>query len=131
MSMRFGAGLFDLIIGGFASMVLLSPIAFSGGNWLTPTGALTFAGVWAIVMFLYMTASIGIYGKTLGMRLFSLEIVDAVENEYPTIQQAAVNAALYIILLPFAGAGFATCFFNEEHRAVHDLLSGTILVREF
>lgn len=131
LSMRFGAGLFDLIIGGFASMLLLSPIAFSGGNWLTPTGALTFAGVCAIVMFLYMTASIGFYGKTLGMRLFSLEIVDAVENEYPTIQQAAVNAALYIILLPFAGAGFATCFFNEENRAVHDLLSGTIAVREF
>jgi uncharacterized RDD family membrane protein YckC len=131
LSMRFGAGLFDLIIGGFASMLLLSPIAFSGGNWMTPTGALTFVGVCAIVMFLYLTASIGFYGKTLGMRLFSLEIVDAVENEYPTLQQAAVNAALYLILLPFAGAGFATCFFNEENRAVHDLLSGTILVREF
>jgi uncharacterized RDD family membrane protein YckC len=131
LSMRFGAGLFDLIIGGFASMLLLSPIAFSGADWLTPMGGLTFAGVWAVVMFLYMTASLGFYGKTLGMRLFSMELVDAVANEYPTLQQAAVNTALFILLLPIAGAGFFTCFFNEENRAVHDLLSGTILVREF
>ncbi|MBV9240527.1 MAG: RDD family protein [Acidobacteria bacterium] len=130
-SMRFGAGLFDLIIGGFAAMLLLSPIAFSGGDWLTPIGGLTFAGVWALVLFVYMTASLGFYGKTLGMRLFSLELVDAVENEYPTLQQAAVNTALFVITLPLAGAGFVTCFFNEENRAAHDLLSGTILVREF
>jgi len=130
-AMRFNSGVFDLIIGGFASMLLLSPIAFSGSNWLTATGALVFAGVWAIVMFLYMTATLGLHGRTLGMRLFSLELVDAVENEYPTLQQAAVNTALFILTLPFAGAGFVTCFFNEEHRAVHDLLSGTILVREF
>jgi uncharacterized RDD family membrane protein YckC len=131
ISMRFGAGLFDLIIGGFVSMLLLSPVAFSGSNWLNVTGALTFAGVWLLVMFVYMTASIGLQGKTLGMRLFSLELVDAVENEYPTIQQAAVNTALYLVTLPLAGAGFATIFFNEENRALHDLLSGTISVREF
>jgi uncharacterized RDD family membrane protein YckC len=130
-SMRFGAGLFDLIIGGFASILLLSPVAFSGGNWLTPLGGLALAGVWAIVMFVYMTASLGFYGKTLGMRLFSLELVDAVENQYPSLQQAAVNSALFILTLPLAGAGFITCFFNEENRAAHDLLSGTILVREF
>ncbi len=131
ISMRFGAGLFDLIIGGFAAMLLLSPVAFSGGDWLTPVGGLAFAGVWALVMFLYMTASLGFYGKTLGMRLFSLELVDAVGNEYPSLQQAAVNTAVFVLLLPIAGAGFATCFFNEENRAAHDLLSGTILVREF
>jgi uncharacterized RDD family membrane protein YckC len=130
-SMRFGAGLFDLIIGGFVAMLLLSPIAFSGGNWLTPIGGLTFAGAWTVVMFVYMTASLGFYGKTMGMRLFSLELVDAVENQYPTLQQAAVNSAMFLLLLPLAGAGFATIFFNEENRAAHDLLSGTILVREF
>ncbi|MFL6373663.1 MAG: RDD family protein [Pyrinomonadaceae bacterium] len=130
-SMRFGAGLFDLIIGGFASMLLLSPMAFSGSNWMTPLGGLAFAGVWTLVMFLYMTACLGFYGKTFGMRLFSLELVDAVENQYPTLRQAAVNTALFLLTLPIAGVGFITCFFNEENRAVHDLLSGTILVREF
>lgn len=130
-SMRFNAGLFDLIIGVFATLVLLSPIALAGGSWMTTSGMVTFAGAWAIIMFLYTTASVGFFGKTLGMRLFSLELVDAEENEYPTIHQAAVSSSLYILSLLTGGLGFISVFFNEEKRAVHDLLSGTIIVREF
>ncbi len=130
-SMRFNAGLFDLIIGVFASMLVLSPIALSGGSWLSAAGILTFAATCAIVLFLYMTVSVGFFGKTLGMRLFSLELVDAEENEYPTIHQAAVSSSLYILSMALGGLGFVSVFFNEERRAVHDLLSGTIIVREF
>ena len=130
-SMRFGAGLFDLIIASFASLLILSPIAFTRGEWFTAAGVLTFGGVCAIVMFVYMTICVGFYGKTMGMRLFSLELVDAVENEYPSLHQAAVSSSVFILSLIFGGAGFLTVFFNEEKRAAHDLLSGTILVREF
>lgn len=130
-SMRFGAGLFDLIIGLFASLLILSPIAFSRSDWFTASSMLVFAGTTALVMFVYMTVCIGFFGKTMGMRLFSLELVDAVENEYPTMHQAAVNSSLFIISLALGGIGFVTVLFNEERRAVHDLLSGTILVREF
>lgn len=130
-SMRFNAGVFDLIIGAFISMIVLSPIVLTGSNWLSVAGMLTFAGTCAFVLFVYMTASIGFFGKTLGMRLFSLELVDAEENEHPTLHQAAVNSSLFIISLLFGGAGFVTVLFNEEKRAVHDLLSGTIIVREF
>ncbi|MFT3746369.1 MAG: RDD family protein [Pyrinomonadaceae bacterium] len=130
-STRFGAGLFDLIIASFTSLLILSPVAFTRGDWFSGAGVLTFAGVSAIVMFLYMTISLGFYGKTMGMRLFSLELVDAIENEYPTLHQAAVSSSVFIISLLCVGAGFLTVFFNEEKRAAHDLLSGTILVREF
>ena len=131
LSMRFSAGLFDLIIGAFASLLLLSPVVFTGGEWLNTTGMLTLAGTFALFSLVYMTVCLGFFGKTLGMRLFSLELVDAVENEYPTLQQAAISSSIFIISLPLAGAGFLTVFFNEERRAIHDLLSGTIIVREF
>ena len=65
------------------------------------------------------------------MRLFSLELIDAEENQYPSLHQAAVHSSLFILSLAFAGVGFLPIFFNEERRAAHDLLSGTILVREF
>lgn len=130
-SMRFGAGLFDVIIGGFATMLILSPLAFASANWFTAGGLLTFAGTWAIVTFIYLTSCLGFFGKTMGMRLFQLELVDAVENEYPTLRQAAVNSSVFLVTMAFAGAGFVTVFFNEEKRALHDLVSGTILVREF
>ncbi|MBK8464989.1 MAG: RDD family protein [Chloracidobacterium sp.] len=130
-SMRFGAGLFDFIIGGFTTMLVLSPLAFTSSNWFTAGSFLTFTGTWAIVMFVYMTACLGFFGKTMGMRMFQLELVDAIENEYPTLRQAAVNSSVFLVSIMFAGAPFLTVYFNEERRALHDLLSGTILVREF
>lgn len=132
ISMRFGAGLFDVIIGAFGALLMISPLAFSStGDWFTASGLLLFAAAWGLFLFLYMTASLGFVGKTLGMRLFSLELIDSVENEYPTIRQAAVNSAVFILAMPLAGAAFIPAFFNEEQRALHDLMSGTILVKEF
>ena len=131
LAMRFNAGLFDLIIGGFASFILLSPFFLSGGAWLSLAGFLAFAAALAIVMFVYLTAAIGFFGKTLGMRLFSLELVDVEESAYPTLHQAAVSSAVYLLSLAFGGIGLLPVFFNEEKRAAHDLVSGTILIKEY
>ncbi len=130
-SMRVNAGLFDLIIGIVATMVIMSPFVFAGGDWLSLSGGLLFAGALAVVLFLYTTFSIAFVGKTLGMRLFSLEVVDVDENEYPTMQQAAVSSSVFLLSLMFAGVGFLPMLFNPERRAAHDLASGTIVVREF
>ena len=129
-AMRFNAGLFDLIIGSFASLILLAPFMLTGGEWFSFKGFLAFAVTSSIVMFIYMTLTTGFYGRTLGMRLFSLELIDIEENDYPTFHQAAVNSAVYLLSLLFGGIGFLTVPFNEEKRAVHDLVSGTIVVRE-
>jgi uncharacterized RDD family membrane protein YckC len=131
ISMRFNAALFDLIIGAFGSFALFSPVVLIGGNWFSISGLAAFGGVWAAVMFIYMTLAIGMYGKTLGMRMFGLELVDANENDYPTFHQAAVHSAVFLLSLPFFGAGFLPMIFNEEQRAAHDLAAGTIIVTEF
>ena len=130
IAMRFNAGLFDLIIGGFATLILLSPLLFANEGWISISGIFTFAAVLSIVMFLYLTASIYYFGRTFGMKLFSLELVDVEQSEYPTLHQAAVNSSVYLLSLAFGGLGFLPMFFNEEKRAAHDLVSGTILIRE-
>lgn len=130
LSSRFIAGLFDVIIGGFATAIALSPLLLSGRQWLSIPGVLAIVAAFGVVMFIYLTLSIGLRGRTLGMRLFSLEMVDAEENEYPTLHQAAVNSAVFLLALPLLGIGFLSVFFNEERRAAHDLVSGTILVKE-
>jgi uncharacterized RDD family membrane protein YckC len=131
LSMRFNAGLFDMIIGLFGTLILLSPFMLSGGTWMSVPGILAIAAAVAIVMFLYLTISIAFVGRTFGMRLFSLELVDVEENAYPTLHQAAVSSAVYLLSLALAGIGFLPVFFNEERRATHDILSGTILLREY
>lgn len=131
-ALRFNAGLFDLIIGSFLSLVLLAPFMLTGGetNWLSFTGVLAFLATCSIVMFIYLTTTVGFYGRTFGMRIFSLEVVDIEGENYPTLHQAAVSAAVYLLSLAFGGAGFLTLLFNDERRAAHDLASGTIVVRE-
>lgn len=131
ITMRFNAGMFDLLVGAFSSLLLLSPFIASGGKWLTSTGILAFGVTLAIVMFVYMTASVGFTGRTLGMRIFCLEMIDVEENDYPSFHQAAVSSSLYLVSLALGGVGFATALLNPERRAIHDLLSGTIIVREY
>ena len=130
-SMRFNAGLFDLIIGSFTAALLLSPLMLSGGNWFSFAGLLAFLVTAAIVMFIYMTTAIGFFGKTYGMKLFSLETIDIEENDYPTLHQAAVSSSVYLVSLFLGGIGFLPALFNSEKRAAHDLLSGTIIVKEY
>jgi uncharacterized RDD family membrane protein YckC len=131
IALRFNAGLFDLIIGAFLSVVLLAPFMLSSGNLFTLQGLFAFLATCSIVMFIYLTTTIGTMGRTFGMRLFSLELVDIEENAYPTFHQAAVNSAGYLFSLALGGLGFVTLFLNHEKRAAHDLLSGTIVVREY
>lgn len=129
--LRFNAGIFDLIIGGFASLILLAPFIFLGGDWFTSAGLLAFLATCSIVLFIYMTTAVGLFGKTFGMKMFSLEIIDIEENDYPTFHQAAVSTAVYLLSLALGGIGFLTVFFTEEKRAVHDIVSGTLMVRDF
>lgn len=130
LSTRVTAGLFDAIIGGFATAILMSPLLIRGGEWLSISGIIAIVAAFGIVMFTYMTVGIGLRGRTLGMKIFSLEVIDIEANEYPTFHQAAVRSAVFLLSLPLLGIGFLTAFFNEERRAAHDLVSGTILVRE-
>lgn len=132
-ALRFNAGLFDLIIGSFLSLLLLAPFILTASgetSWLSLTGVLAFLATCSIVMFIYLTTTVGFYGRTFGMRIFSLEVVDIEGENYPTLHQAAVSSAVYLLSLACCGAGFLTLLFNEERRAAHDLASGTIVVKE-
>jgi uncharacterized RDD family membrane protein YckC len=130
LSNRVIAGLFDAIICGFGTAILMSPLLVRGGEWLSFAGILAIGAAFGIVMFSYMTIGVGLRGRTLGMKIFALEVIDIEANEYPTFHQAAVRSAVFLLSLPLLGIGFLTAFFNDERRAAHDLVSGTILVRE-
>ena len=130
LSMRFNAGLFDLLIGSFLSFVLLSPFMLLNGRFFSLEGFFAFLATCSIVMFIYLTTTVGLLGKTFGMKLFSLTIVDVEINDFPTLHQAAVSSSVYLLSLALGGIGFLTLLLNSESRAAHDLLSGTIIVRD-
>lgn len=129
-AMRFNSGVFDLIIGAFTSLILLAPFMLSGRALFSLAGFMAFLVTCAIVMFVYLTTAIGMFGKTVGMKIFSLETIDIEENDYPTFHQAAVSSSVYLVSLALGGIGFLPAFFNSERRTAPDLLSGTIIVKE-
>ncbi len=130
IALRFNSALFDLIIGSFITMILLAPFVLLGGTWFTMAGFLGFLAALSFVMFIYLTTSIGFFGKSFGMHLFSLEMIDIEGDEYPTFHQAAVSSSVFILSLALGGIGFLTSLFDEDRRAAHDLASGTIIVKE-
>ncbi|REJ78099.1 MAG: hypothetical protein DWQ47_17285 [Acidobacteria bacterium] len=130
MGLRFNAAIFDLLIGAFLSGVLLLPFVIAGGNWFTFNGLAAFAATCTIVMFIYLTVSLGMAGRSFGMHIFSLEMIDIGGENYPTLHQSAVSSAVYLVSVACLGIGFATALFDRDRRAAHDLLSGTLVVRE-
>lgn len=130
LGMRFNAGVFDLVIGGFTALILLSPFMITGGRWFSVSGMLAFAVTTTLVMFIYLTSAIGLFGKTIGMKILALETIDIEENDYPSFHQAAVSSSVYLVSLALGGIGFIPALFNPERRTAPDLLSGTMIVRE-
>lgn len=131
MPMRLGAGLFDLIFAMTGTGLVLLPLILFGMDVTTAFGIVLSLLAFMVTTFVYCTIGIAFFKRTVGMRLFGLELVDASENEPPTLKQSAVSSALFVGTLLTAGLGFATIPVNPERRAFHDIVSGTILVREF
>lgn len=129
-SLRLASGLFDVSLAAMASVVILSPLMAGAESWLTMSGVLLFTATLAIILFLYLTASVSFWGRSFGMKLFSLELIDAEENVYPTLHQSAVSSAVFLLSLATVGLGFITILFTEEKRAVHDIVSGTLIIRD-
>ena len=130
ISSRVNAALFDLIAGGLVTFVLLSPYFALAEHWFSFSGVLLFVSVLMLVMMAYLTASIHFLGRSFGMRLFGLDLVDVETGDELTLNQAAANSGVYLVSLLIFGAGSIPVFLNEERRALHDLIAGTIMIRE-
>ena len=67
-------------------------------------------------------------GQTLGMRPWRLKVVAA--DGHPARTGAlALRYAVATLSLAAGGLGFLWCLLDRDHRAWHDLASGTVLVR--
>jgi uncharacterized RDD family membrane protein YckC len=87
--------------------------------------------VWAAPLFIaYDTAMIGGSGSaTVGMRLLGIE-VRAWDGQKPSYLHAFLSSCLFWFLVPFTGGLILLVApFSNRRRHVHDMLSGTVVVR--
>ncbi|HEX5706731.1 MAG TPA: RDD family protein, partial [Pyrinomonadaceae bacterium] len=127
---RVAAALIDLLLVAFLSSPFAAIIELTSGNWSDPRVAASMGGIVLVVMFLYLTGSTALAGRTWGMSLFSLHTVDAETALAPSAGQSARRALVYMLSLATLGIGIIYALFDAERRAAHDHLSGTVVVRE-
>ena len=127
---RVAAAATDLFVVAMLSAPFAAAIELTIGNWSDPRVSSSMALIAALVMFLYHTCSIALAGRTLGMSLCGLQAVDARKACVPTTGQCARRALVYMLSLATLGLGILYSLFDAEGRTVHDLLSGTVVVRK-
>jgi uncharacterized RDD family membrane protein YckC len=127
---RAAAALFDLLIVAFLCAPCAAVIELTIGDWSEPRVMGSMAGIVAVVIFLYHTCSVALASRTFGMKIFGLHAVDANKASVPTTWQCARRALFYLLSLATFGLGILYSLVDAEGRTVHDLLSGTVVVKE-
>ncbi|HEU4593984.1 MAG TPA: RDD family protein, partial [Pyrinomonadaceae bacterium] len=127
---RIAAAMLDLLVVAFLSAPFAAVIELTIGNWGDPRVWGSMGGIVAVLMFLYLTCSLALASRTLGMKLFALQAVDANTAHAPTTGQCARRALVYMLSLATFGLGILYALFDAEGRTAHDLLSRTVVVKQ-
>ena len=127
---RISAGLLDLLL--LASLVGLcaAAIRFAGGDWWEPRVIGLISGIAFVLVFSYLTLSIALTGRTLGMRMLSLRTIDKRTGMIPTGGQSTKRALGYTVSLAVFGLGFLYALIDPEGRTVHDRFSKTMVIHD-
>jgi uncharacterized RDD family membrane protein YckC len=84
-----------------------------------------------LVTFFYLAITQCLCGKTFGMMLTNTRVVDAYTFESPSPQRMLARTAGYFLALAPALLGFVWMLFNRKRRGWHDIISGTLVARDF
>jgi uncharacterized RDD family membrane protein YckC len=126
---RLAAGVVDLLVVALICAPFAAAIELTISNWGNPRVWGSMAGIAAVVMFLYHTCAVALAGRTAGMSLCSLHAVDAHKASVPTTGQCARRTLVYMLSLATLGLALLYSLFDAEGRAAHDILSGTVVVK--
>jgi uncharacterized RDD family membrane protein YckC len=126
---RMSAGFLDLLVVALISAPFAAGIDFAIGLRSDPRVIGLMSGIVLALMFSYLTISIALTGRTLGMRLLSLRTIDVRTGLIPTGGQAMKRAVGYIFSLATLGIGIIYALIDREGRTMHDRFSKTIVIQ--
>ncbi len=129
IAFRILSGITDLIGVALLSTPILALVKLSELSWEDPRVIAFAAGTILVVGFIYFTVITAFSGRTLGMRLFSLRVVDARTGLIPTGTQSAGRSLVFMLSLAAAGIALIYTLIDRDRRAVHDRFTRTAVVR--
>ncbi len=125
---RIVGALIDLIVVGLLWTFFPAAVELANLTWQNLIVVIAGAGVFSILGFLYLTISTALTGRTLGMRLLSLRVVDDRTGLIPTGSQSAGRGLLYLASLLTLGIGILYALVDSEQRTAHDRLTHTAVI---
>jgi uncharacterized RDD family membrane protein YckC len=128
LARRTFVGLLDLVLIALMVAPVVIAVQATSQDWSNPRVIGLVAGVAAAALLAYLTISIALTGRTLGMRLLAVKTIDARTGLIPTGGQSIKRAFAYLFSLAILGLGFAFAFIDREHRTLHDRFSRTLVV---
>ena len=112
-------------------LAVVDPAAFI--NTLTRPDLIAHAagilGLWIALWWCYFAVSWGLVGATIGKQLVGVRIVDHRGRVPIGLSRAFLRLAAYSISSVSFGLGHILVALRPDHRALHDLLAGTWVVR--
>jgi uncharacterized RDD family membrane protein YckC len=126
---RLLSALADLVVVGLFSSPLLALTGLQNFQWQNPRVIGFAVGTFMLVGFLYLTVSVAFTGRTLGMKLLSLRVIDARTGLIPTGSQSAGRSVVYLLSLASAGLALMYLFIDREKQTVHDRFTRTAVIR--
>ena len=126
---RIVSALLDLAVVCMLSAPVVAMVKLTDLEWEDPRTLMFACGTLIVMGFLYLTISTAFTGRTLGMKAFSLRVVDARTGLIPTGGQSAARAVLYLLSLASAGIALIFTLVNRERLAPHDRFTRTAVVR--
>jgi uncharacterized RDD family membrane protein YckC len=130
LTRRMVAGTLDLIVVALLAGPFAAAIELADGNWANPRIIGLISGITLHLMFTYLTVSIALTGRTLGMRMLSLRTIDTRTGLIPTGGQSIKRAIGYIFGLALLGLGVIYALVDRDRRTVHDRFSNTIVIHD-
>jgi len=121
---------FDLVFAALLAAPFAAAIEFVDGNWRNPRIIGLMAGITLVLMFVYLTVTIALTGRTLGMKIVALRTIDMRTGLIPTGGQSIKRALGYIFALAILGLGVIYALVDRDRRTIYDRFSKTIVIHD-
>lgn len=129
---RFVAYAIDLAVSTAVFSLALAGISYgvrvvTGHNLSWNRSDVVVAVLYVIWQFVYFGYSWAVSGRTLGMAVLGIRVVDA-DGSVIEPRRGVIRALVFPLSFLLFGLGFLGILVQREHRALHDLIAGTAVI---
>lgn len=120
----------DLVVLTLSCAPFLASMMITGTDHINTQTLSAVALIALVVSFFYFVVTQALCGKTFGMMITNTRVVSLETGEDLSIQQSLIRTVGYFASLVPALLGFIWIAFNSPRRGLHDILSGSIVIRD-